>query len=96
MGELMSSRQAMEVIVKLEPDVDIISSSKTKPKGISLEKRKQYLEIGEPNPIIGKKARKGKGKTNAQPMGKCFYYGVKGYWKRNCVKYLATKRQGKI
>ena len=79
MSELMSSLQEMKEIVKLELDGDKPSSSETKPKGISLEKMKQCSKIGEPNPIIGKKARKGKGKTNAQPKGKCFYCGVKGH-----------------
>ena len=79
MSELMSSLQATKEIVKLEPDVDKPSSSKTKPKGISLEKMKQCSEIGETNPINGKKSRKGKGKTNTQPKGKCFYYSMKGH-----------------
>ena len=74
MSELMSSLQAIEEMVKLEPD-DKPSSSKTRPKGISLEKMKQRFEIGEPNLIIGKKARKGKGKTNAQPKEKCLWRG---------------------
>ena len=66
MSELMSSFQATKEIVKLEPNGDRLSSSETKPKGISLEKKKQCSEIGEPNPIIGKNERKVKGKTNAQ------------------------------
>ena len=70
MSELMITLQATEQIVKLEPnDKDL--PSKTKPNGIILEKMKQCLKIGEPNPIIGKKARKGKEKINAQAKGKC-------------------------
>ena len=46
-SELMSFLQAMEEIVKLEPYIDKHSSSETKPKDISLPKRKQGFEIGE-------------------------------------------------
>ena len=27
---------------------------------------------------------------------KCFYYKGNGYWKRNCPKYLADKKDGKV
>ena len=43
-------------------NIENVSSSETKSKGVSLEKRKQGFEMGEPNPIIGKNARKKKGK----------------------------------
>ena len=58
MSELMSSLQATEEIVKLEPNVNKPSSSKTKPKGISLEKMKQCLKIGKPNQSLGRRQEK--------------------------------------
>ena len=54
------------------------SSSGTKPKGTSLEKKKQSSRIGEPNPTIGNEARLGKGKAGAVPKGKCFHYSREG------------------
>ena len=72
------------------------SSSGTKPKGTSLEKKKQGSRISEPNPTIGNMVRLRKGKAGAVPKGKCFHYGMRGHWKRNCVEYLAAKKQGMI
>ena len=69
-SELMSSLEAMKDIVKEESSVQNIgmtSSFETKPKGTSLEKMKEGSRIGEPNPTIGKKARLGKEKANAEP-----------------------------
>ena len=58
-SELMSSLEAMNDIFKEEsnvPNVRMALSSGTKPKGTSLEKKKQGSRIGEPNPTIGNKA----------------------------------------
>ena len=35
------------------------------------------------------KANKGIG---AKPKGKCFHYGMTGYWKRNCPNFLSKKK----
>ena len=91
----MSSLETTKDIVKEELNVQNIgmaSSSRTKPKGTSLEKKKQGSIVGEPNPTIGKTARLRKGKASAVPKGKCFYCGMGGHWKRNCVEYLNAKR----
>ena len=34
-------------------------------------------------------------KKDGDDKGTCFHYGVKGYWKRNCKKYLNEKAQRK-
>ena len=84
-SELISSLKAMKDIVKKELNVQNIgmaSSSGTKPKGTSLEKKKQSSRIGEPNPTIGNKERLGKGKASAVLKGKCFHCGREGIGER--------------
>ena len=39
-------------------------------------------------------ANKGKKKVNDYTKGKCFYCGEKGYWKRNCLKFIVGKNKG--
>ncbi|KAA0036111.1 gag/pol protein [Cucumis melo var. makuwa] len=38
-------------------------------------------------------AIEGKGKAKIAIKGKCFHCNVDGYWKRNCLKYLAKKKE---
>ena len=37
-----------------------------------------------------------KPKAKPKPETKCFYYKGNGHWKRNCPKYLADKKDGKV
>ena len=37
-----------------------------------------------------------KPKSGPKPETKCFYYKGTGHWKRNCHKYLAEKKDGKV
>ena len=37
-----------------------------------------------------------KPKAGPKPETKCFYYKGTGQWKRNCPKYLADKKDGKV
>ena len=37
-----------------------------------------------------------KPKSGPKPETKCFYYKGTGHWKRNCPKYLADKKDGKV
>ena len=37
-----------------------------------------------------------KPKSAPKPETKCFYYKGTGHWKRNCPKYLADKKDGKV
>ena len=37
-----------------------------------------------------------KPKSGPKPETKCFYCKVTGHWKRNCPKYLADKKDGKV
>ena len=37
-----------------------------------------------------------KPKARPKPETECFYYEGNGHWKRNCPKYLADKKDGKV
>ena len=37
-----------------------------------------------------------KPKSGPKPETECFYYKGTGHWKRNCPKYLADKKDGKV
>ena len=37
-----------------------------------------------------------KPKSRPKPETKCFYCKGTGHWKRNCPKYLADKKDGKV
>ena len=37
-----------------------------------------------------------KPKSGPKPETKCFYYKGTGHWKRDCPKYLADKKDGKV
>ena len=41
-------------------------------------------------------AREKKPKSGPKPETKCFYCKGTGHWKRNCPKYLADKKDGKV
>ncbi|KAA0032339.1 gag/pol protein [Cucumis melo var. makuwa] len=38
-------------------------------------------------------AAEGKGKAKVAIKGKCFHCNMNGHWKRNCLKYLAKKKE---
>ena len=42
-------------------------------------------------PVAGKKSKNGR-----KPEAECFYCKGTGHWKRNCPKYLADKKDGKV
>ena len=46
----------------------------------------------------GKKvaAQEKKPKSGPKPETECFYYKGTSHWKRNCPKYLADKKDGKV
>ena len=37
-----------------------------------------------------------KPKSGPKPETECFYCKGTGHWKRNCLKYLADKKDGKV
>ena len=54
-------------------------------------KKDSKVQVGGPNPTVGKKAKKGKKKAKGRQKGNCFHCGIPGHWKRNCPDYLATR-----
>ena len=59
------------------------SSSKTRVRPSHMKKKEK-----------GKTFKTGKGKEGAD-KGKCFHCNQDGYWKRNCPKYLDSKKAEK-
>ena len=41
-------------------------------------------------------AQEKKPKSGPKPETECFYFKQTGHWKRNCPKYLADKKDGKV
>ena len=41
-------------------------------------------------------AQEKKPKSGPKPETECFYCKQTGHWKRNCAKYLADKKDGKV
>ena len=59
-------------------------------KGNGKKKKKDFTKQD------GKKIALGvanKGKKKNYTKGKCFYYGEKGHWKRNCLKFRAANNK---
>ena len=78
----------------------------TTTEGYLLKEKPQVLFVGGTNKkrkvTSTFKWSKGKKQVNVTPArknsynkGTCFFCGVKGYWKRNCKKYLNKKAERK-
>ena len=67
--------------------VNKTTSFKKKGKGKKGNFKKNSKQVATP----GKKPKSG-----PKPKTECFYYKGTGHWKRNCLKYLADKKDGKV
>ena len=67
--------------------VDKITSFKKKGKGKKGNFKKSNKQVA---------AQVKKPKSGPKPETKCFYCKRTGHWKRNCPKYLADKKDGKV
>src|SRR3982750_3566542 len=88
--ELFTMLKAAEVGVKKECQVLMVNkttSFKKKGKGKKGNFKKNRKQVAAP----GKKP-----KSRPKPETECFYYKGTGHWKRNCPKYLADKKDGKV
>ena len=97
LSELMNGLCAVEGILKTKGTVNLtqVSTSKPKSKGNGGWKKKKKADKKGKQVAL----RVGKGSTqarNSKPKGKFFHCGEDGHWKRNCSKFLASKKQGML
>jgi hypothetical protein len=90
--ELLSMLKTVEVEIKKEHQVLMVNKSTNFKKG-----RKDNKSKGR-NKKVGKSVAgsEKKPKAGPKPETECFYCKDRGHWKRNCPKYLADKKNGKI
>ena len=67
--------------------VDKTTSFKKRAKGKKGNFKKNGKQVG---------AQVKKPKSGPKPETKCFYCKGTGHWKRNCPKYLADRKDGKV
>ena len=88
--ELFAMLKAAEVEIKKEHQVLMVNkttSFKKKGKGKKGNFKKNDKQVV---------AQVKKPKSGCKPETECFYYKGTGHWKRNCPKYLADKKDGKV
>ena len=94
LSELMNELVVAKGILgtsNVEANMVEASSSQPKSKGKGKKKKKDFTKKDGKQIALGV-ANKGKKKDYAK--GKCFHYGEKGHWKRNCPKFRAIKNKG--
>ena len=88
--ELFTMLNAAEVEIKKEHQVLMVNkttSFKKKGNGKKGNFNKNIKTVATPAK---------KPKSGAKPETECFYCKGTGHWKRNCPKYLADKKEGKV
>ena len=88
--ELFVMLKSTKVEIKKEHKVlmiDKTTSFKKRAKGNKGNFKKNGKQVATP----GKKPKAG-----PKPETECFYCKQTGHWKRNCPKYLADKKDGKV
>ena len=88
--ELFAMLKAMEEVIKKEHQVLMVNkttSFKKKGKGKKGNFKKNSKQVS---------AQVKKPKSGPKHETECFYYKGTGHWKRNCPKYLADKKDGKV
>ena len=91
--EVFAMLKSAEVEVRKEHQVLMINKITKFKKGKGKKNfKKDDKEVAAP----GKQAVGKKSKYGPKPETECFYCKGKGHWKRNCPKYLADKKAGKV
>src|SRR3990170_434170 len=88
--ELLAMLKVAEVEIKNEHQVLMVNkttSFKKKGKGKKGNFKKNGKQVA---------AQVKKPKSGPKPESECFYCKGTGHWKRNCPKYLADKKDGKV
>ena len=88
--ELFMMMKSMKVEIKKEHQVLMINNTtsfkkRAKGKKGNFKKNDKQVAAQVKNP-----------KSGPKPETKCFYCKGTGHWKRNCPKYLADKKDGKV
>ena len=89
--KLFMMMKSMKVEIKKEHQVLMVNkttSFKKKGKG---KKKGNFKNNGKQVAAQEKKP-----KSRPKPKTECFYCKQTGHWKRNCPKYLADKKDGKV
>ena len=83
-------QKATEVEIKKEHQVLMVN------KTTSFKKRGKGKKgnFKKNNKHVGAQVKKPKSRPKSET--ECFYYKGTGHWKRNCPKYLADKKDGKV
>jgi hypothetical protein len=90
--ELLSMLKTAKVEIKKEHQVLMVNKTTSfKKQG---KKGKSKGNFKKDSKSVAKPEKKTK--TIPKPDTKCFYYKGTGHWKRNCPKYLADKKNGKV
>src|SRR6266511_2995023 len=88
--ELFVMLKSMEVEIKKEHQVLMVSKT-TGFNKMGKGKKGNFKKNGKQ--VV---AQVKKPKSGPKPQTKCFYCKGIGHWKRNCPKYLADKKDGKV
>ena len=80
-----------EVEIKKEHQVLMVNKTTSFKKKVKGKKKGNFKKNGKQVAAQEKKPKSG-----PKPETKCFYCKQTGHWKRNCPKYLADKKDGKV
>src|SRR3954466_2261031 len=89
--KLLSMLKTAEVEIKKEHQVLMINKNTIFKKGKKGKPKGNFKKVGKSVSTPEKKTKNG-----PKPETECFYCKGTGHWKRNCPKYLADKKAGKV
>ena len=89
--ELFAMLKAAEVEIKKEHQVLMVNKTTSFKKNGKGKKKGNFKKN-----IKQVAAQEKKPKSGPKPETECFYCKQTGHWKRNCPKYLADKKDGKV
>ena len=98
LSELMNELVAAEGILGTSSvDANLAEASTSQPKSKGKGKNKKKKKKKKKKDFAkqdGKQVVLGVANKGQKTKGKCFHYGEKGHWKRNCPIFKATKNKG--